>query len=274
MSRRISRPTDRLSQSLPLVVHAAAADPLGVGSSRGDRGRLSKVASNPRGFSIAETVDYVAPDFSSAALVTIDTQVDTLDGQPLEIPGTSAAVSKIAALAAAFRKAGRPIVHVVRLYRADGSNVDPCRRSAVEAGATFLTPGSPGSQLAPGIISHPAGFALDTNALLDGRPQEAGPGEVVMYKSRWGAFYKTPLEDLLRQSGASTVVFCGCNFPNCPRTSIYQASERDFRIVLAKDAISGLYERGCQERETIGVRVLSSAEVIESLPQRPAAART
>jgi nicotinamidase-related amidase len=34
----------------------------------------------------------------------------------------------IAALAAAFRAAGRPIVHLVRLYRSDGSNVDLCRR--------------------------------------------------------------------------------------------------------------------------------------------------
>ena len=34
-------------------------------------------------------------------------------------------------------------------------------------------------------------------------------------------------------------MFCGCNFPNCPRTSIYEASERDFRVVLARDAISG-----------------------------------
>src|SRR5919198_5779763 len=92
-------------------------------------------------------MDYVAPDFASAALVTIDTQVDTLDGEPLEIPGTSAAVPRIAALAASFRAAGRPIVHIVRLYRRDGSNVDLCRRSVVEAGAELLAPGSSGSQL-------------------------------------------------------------------------------------------------------------------------------
>ena len=78
-------------------------------------------------------MDYLAPNWDSSALVTIDTQVDTLDGQTLEIPGTSAAVPQIVALAAAFRDAGRPIVHVVRLYRTDGSNVDICRRSAVEA---------------------------------------------------------------------------------------------------------------------------------------------
>ncbi len=207
----------------------------------------------------------MAPDFRSAALITIDSQVDTLDGQPLEIPGTSAAVPKIAALAAAFRAASRPIVHVVRLYRADGSNVDLCRRSAVEAGATVLAPDSPGSQLAPGIVERSRAFALDAAALLDGCPQEVSPDEIVIYKPRWGAFYETPLEGRLRRWGVSTVVFCGCNFPNCPRTSIYEASERDFRIVLAKDATSGLYDRGCHELESIGVRLMSTVEVIESL---------
>lgn len=213
-------------------------------------------------------MDYLTPDFSSAALVTIDTQVDTLDGQPLEVAGTSAAVPNIAALAAAFRKASRPIVHIVRLYCTDGSNVDLCRRSTVEAGATLLAPGSSGSQLAPGIIEPARSFLLNPSVLLAGVPQDVGPREIVIYKPRWGAFYETPLEERLRRSGVSTLVFCGCNFPNCPRTSIYEASERDFRIVLAEDAISGLYERGRQELENIGVRLMRSADVIESLRHR------
>jgi nicotinamidase-related amidase len=62
-------------------------------------------------------LDYIAPDFRSAALITIDTQVDMLDGEPLETPATSEAVPKIATLAAAFRDWGRPIVHIVRLSR-------------------------------------------------------------------------------------------------------------------------------------------------------------
>lgn len=211
-------------------------------------------------------MDYLAPDWSTSALVTIDTQVDTLDGHPLEIPGTSAVVPQIAALAAAFRDAGRPVVHVVRLYRSDGSNVDICRRSTVEAGAEFLTPGASGSQLAPGIVEHPSPFELAADELLQGRPQKVGSGEVVIYKPRWGAFYKTPLEDHLRRRGVSTIVFCGCNFPNCPRTSIYEASERDFRLVLAEDAVSGLYDKGREELEEIGVRLMSTAAVVESIP--------
>jgi nicotinamidase-related amidase len=215
-------------------------------------------------------VDYVAPEFSSAALITIDVQVSTLDGEPLEIPGTSEAVPRIAALASAFRKAERPIVHVVRLYMRDGSNVDLCRRAAIEkatkTGAEILTPGSRGSQLAPGMID--GSFALEPDGLLDGRAQSVGPGEVVIYKPRWGAFYETPLEDHLRDEGVSTLVFCGCNFPNCPRASIYEASERDFRIVLAEDAISGLYDRGREELRSIGVQVMPADAVIASLARR------
>jgi nicotinamidase-related amidase len=209
-------------------------------------------------------VDYIAPDFSRAALITIDTQVDTLDGEALEIPGTSDAVPRIAALASAFRDAGLEIVHVVRLYLPDGSNVDPCRRAVVESGIEILAPGSRGTQLAPGLVDR-ADFELDPEELLSGRPQEVGEGEVVIYKARWGAFYETPLEAHLRDRGITTLVFCGANFPNCPRTSIYEASERDFRIVLAEDAISGLYERGSDELRGIGVQLMPVSAIVEAL---------
>ena len=89
-----------------------------------------------------------------------------------------------------------------------------------------------------------------------------------MYKPRWGAFYETSLEDHLRRQRVSTIVFCGCNFPNCPRASIYEASERDFRVVLAEDAVSGLYDKGRDELESIGVGLMSTAEVVESVALR------
>ena len=43
---------------------------------------------------------YTSPDFSSAALITIDTQRDMLDGQRFEIPGTSAVLPMMRALVA------------------------------------------------------------------------------------------------------------------------------------------------------------------------------
>ena len=207
---------------------------------------------------------YTDPDFASAALITIDTQRDVLDGGPLEIPGTSAALEPMRLLTQAFRETGKPIVHVVRLYEPDGSNVDLCRRRAVQNGARILATGAPGSQLAVELLPAPD-LTLDCTLLLDGGVQPMGPGEVAIYKPRWGAFYRTPLENHLREQGVTTIVFCGCNFPNCPRTSIYEASERDFRVVLARDAISGLYERGESELANIGVRLMSTIEVSRGL---------
>lgn len=209
------------------------------------------------------SISHTAPLFASAALVTVDVQRDVLDGQPLEISGTSAALAAMRELTDAFRAAARPIVHIVRIYKPDGSNVDLCRREAVKKGARMLLAGAQGTEIAGELLAEEV--RLDTERLLTGEVQTIGPDELIIYKPRWGAFYQTPLEDHLREREISTIVFAGANFPNCPRTSIYQASERDFRVVAVADAISGLYERGERELEAIGVSLMSAAEVCEQL---------
>lgn len=207
---------------------------------------------------------YTEPDFNAAALITIDTQRDTLDGQPLEIPGTSSILPNMSRLLSAFRALRRPIVHVIRLYKPDGSNVDLCRKASVEAGQGALTRGTSGSQLAPGLLTDES-FSLEPEVLLSGGIQTIGPNEFVIYKPRWGAFYKTSLESHLRSLGITTTIFTGCNFPNCPRTSVMEASERDFRIVLVRDAVSGFTERDEIEMTRIGVLVLSTRELLARL---------
>lgn len=207
--------------------------------------------------------DDLAPEWRASALVSIDVQCDLLDGRPYEIAGTSAAAESIGTIREAFRRADLPIVHVVRLYRADGSNADLCRRRPLEQGMSLVIAGSEGAELAPAIV--PPGTRLDVELLLAGGIQEIGPGEVAIYKPRWGAFYETALEAHLREGQVSTAVFCGCNFPNCPRTSIYEASERDFRVVVAEDAISGLYDRGREELRNIGVQLMSGAGIVAAV---------
>ncbi len=93
------------------------------------------------------------------------------------------------------------------------------------------------------------------------------PREHVTYKPRWGVFYPTDLQRHLDESGSDTSVFAGCNFPNCPRTSIYEASERDFRIVLVSDAMSGVYDRGMEECRAIGVDVRNLSSTLAWLEQ-------
>ena len=98
---------------------------------------------------------YTDPEHRRSALITIDVQCDTLDGGPFEVPGTSAILPRIERLAETFRSRGAPIVHVVRLYKPDGSNVDPCRRDRVQHGASLVIAGSSGSQIAPPLLPSP-----------------------------------------------------------------------------------------------------------------------
>jgi nicotinamidase-related amidase len=157
---------------------------------------------------------YTRPLAGSAALVLIDVQRDFyLDDAPMRVEGTSAAISAMAKLAKAFRDRELPIVHVVRLYRPDGSNVDLVRRQAIEQGARIAVPGSAGSQIAAELL--PNVVELDHELLLSGGLQQVGTAEHVMYKPRWGAFYHTKLKRHLRESCSNTIVFAGCNFPNC-----------------------------------------------------------
>ncbi|WP_157930379.1 cysteine hydrolase family protein, partial [Mycobacteroides abscessus] len=81
----------------------------------------------------------------------------------------------------------------------------------------------------------------------------------------WGAFYKTDLEQFLHNKGIDTLVFTGCNFPNCPRTSMYEASERDFRVVMVSDSMSQVYDKGIQEMKNIDVHVCKATDIITSV---------
>ncbi len=205
---------------------------------------------------------YTEPQLNKSALITIDTQWDTLDGQPLEIPGTSTALPNMRLLLDLFRSRSMPVIHIVRIYKRDGSNVDICRREAVEKGNQWLLEGSDGSQIASELFATDE-ITLDTPLLLSGGIQKISPDEVIIYKPRWGAFYDTPLEKYLKESKVSTLIFTGCNYPNCPRTSIYEASERDFRVILVTDAISGLHEQGEKEMQNIGVELVTAGELAE-----------
>ena len=205
------------------------------------------------------TDPHLAPHWATSALVTIDMQRDFLSGQPYGLAGTTEIVGALRSLADAFWAARRPVVHIVRLYR--GDDVDRVRRTLVDGGAQLARPGTAGRLLAPALLPGDAPD-LDDDLVLGGRPQLLGPDEYAVFKPRWGAFYRTPLDDLLRGHGVDTVVFAGCNLPNCPRASMIEASERDYRVVLATDAISQVSEQGLREVAGIGVVLAPTAEIV------------
>jgi nicotinamidase-related amidase len=209
--------------------------------------------------------DYIMPDRNRSALLIVDVQRDfTLKGAISEIQGTLQTIPHIQRLVHKYREKGYPIFHVVRLYSADGSNADLCRRKAIENGKQIVIPESDGAELMD-ELKPSSTIKLDSGLLLSGQIQQIGPMEWIVYKPRWGAFYNTLLERHLHDLGINTVVVCGCNFPNCPRTTIYEASERDFKTVLVKDATSAVYDIGFKEIKNIGTSLMNTDECIEWL---------
>jgi len=204
---------------------------------------------------------YLNPNFKNSALITVDVQKDTLDDQPFEIQGTSTALPYMKQLLDTYRAYKLPVIHVVRIYKTDRSNVDLCRRKLIEEGNPILEENSPGAELAEELLGDDS-VRINSKLLLSGGIQKITENEVIIYKPRWGAFYNTPLQEYLQGLKVDTLVFAGCNYPNCPRTSIYEASERDYRVVVAEDALSGCYARGIKEMENIGVLVDTTENIV------------
>ncbi|MFB6283795.1 MAG: cysteine hydrolase family protein [Halobacteria archaeon] len=209
------------------------------------------------------TDSYSKPNPSSSALITVDFQNDfCLRDAPAEVPGTREVLPKVKELVDAYREEERPVVHLVRLYMTDGSNVDLCRRNSVEEGWNPVEPDTRGAELVD-ELKFEGWPETDHSKLLDGEYEQLCPNEWIVYKPRWSGFYRTGLDDFLTRQSIDTLVLCGCNFPNCPRTTVYDATSRNYRVVMARDATSGTYSRGLEELRDVGVSVADADEVVD-----------
>jgi len=203
--------------------------------------------------------EHIRPRLHTSALLVIDMQNDFLDDGALPVPGTTAVLPRLTRLVEAFRRARRPIVHAVRIY--DGDDIDLVRRTAVTRDdARIVRPGTDGSRIVRALLPADAG-TLDPELLVRGGFQAVGDSEVVMWKPRWSAFHRTGLDALLERAGVDTVVVAGCNLPNCPRATLFDASARDLRTVLAVDATSQVTDERLADARAIGVVPMTAAEV-------------
>jgi nicotinamidase-related amidase len=210
-----------------------------------------------------DMANYCVPQKGTAALLTLSAQQDFVCPQsPYRASGIQRVKPALRHLAQGFRAQGAPLFHAVRLYRPDGSNVDACRRQAVEEGLRVFMPGTLGAELLDEVKPE-ASVRLDPSRLMDGRFQKLGPGEWAFYRPRWGAFHGTALEARLAQHGVTTLVICGFSFATAMRATIYEASARDFRIIVATDAVGNASEEGLRELGRIGVYLMSAESCLD-----------
>jgi nicotinamidase-related amidase len=136
------------------------------------------------------------------ALLIIDIQNDYFPGGAMALSGPDAAAKKAAALIAAFRKKGKPVIHMQHL--------------STRPGATFFIPNTPGAEIHESV-----------------RPL---PGETVFQKHFPNSFRETKLLEHLRGSNVSGLVIAGMMTHMCVDTTTRAAADLGFACSLAHDA--------------------------------------
>ncbi len=174
-------------------------------------------------------------DPAATALLVVDMQNayaslgGYLDLAGFDIGGAAAVVEKVALLVETARRSGVTVV----FFR---NGWDP---DYVEAGG----PGSPNwwkSNALKAMRERPElkGKLLARGtwdyALVDRLTPE--PGDIVIEKPRYSAFYNTALDSVLRARGVRTLAFCGIATNVCVESTLRDGYHREYFGVLIEDA--------------------------------------
>ena len=162
------------------------------------------------------------------ALVVIDMQRAFLEDEGslaqagIDITGLKAAMEGCKRLLASARQAGIPVIHTRYVYRPDyadgGILVNYIMPQLREVDS--LVAGTPDIEI------------VDELAPVD--------GETVIDKNRPSAFYATNIEPLLNGLGVDSLVVCGVTTNICVETTVRDASQRDYKVFVPKDATGEL----------------------------------
>ncbi|HEV2487251.1 MAG TPA: hydrolase [Terracidiphilus sp.] len=155
-------------------------------------------------------------DPKRTAIVVIDLQKGILALPVSPLPTDTVIANSVRLLATARQIGAQPVlVHV-------GGSPD---------GADRL---HPPTDLPPRIATLPPGW----NDLIPELNHQ--PGDLVIMKRQWGAFYGTDLDLQLRRRGLTSIVLCGIATESGVESTARDAYERGYEIVFAADAMSGI----------------------------------
>ena len=156
----------------------------------------------------------------------LDPAVATL---PLPAERCAPLIKRAAALFAELRARRVTIVHVATEYR-DAAEIaaNPFWRAAHD---------DPG-KARKGILGHNLAGSPGTEII----PELQEPRDIVIRsKRRYSVFTPTDLEFVLRRRlGVDTIILTGINTTTCVLCAAFEATNRDFRVVVATDAVDSM----------------------------------
>jgi nicotinamidase-related amidase len=188
-------------------------------------------------------------DMDSTALVVIDMQRDFLlpggFGESLgnDVSQLRRTIAPLAALMAAWRVAGLPIIHTREGHMPDLSDCPPAK---LNRGAPSMRIGDPG---AFGRILIRGEYGHDIIDELQPRPDEK-----VIDKPGKGAFYATDLSETLDKSGIETLVVTGVTTEVCVHTTVREANDRGYECLILADCVGSYFP----EFQRVGLQMIAA----------------
>jgi len=188
-------------------------------------------------------------DLDSTALVVIDMQRDFLMpggfGESLgnDVSQLRRTIAPLAALMAAWRAAGLPIIHTREGHLPDLSDCPPAK---LNRGAPSMRIGDPG---AFGRILIRGEYGHDIIDELQPRP-----GEEVIDKPGKGAFYATDLSEILDKSGINSLVVTGVTTEVCVHTTVREANDRGYECLVLADCVGSYFP----EFQRVGLQMIAA----------------
>ncbi len=127
----------------------------------------------------------------------------------------TAVIGNAAKLLSAARAAGAMIAYAKADHRADRATHAPIITDS-ENRPPLFTGGTPEAEIVPELAPR--------------------PGEYLVPKHRWSAFYGTYLDHALRTRGVTTIVLCGGTTEIGVASTAYAARDLGYNLVIASDA--------------------------------------
>jgi nicotinamidase-related amidase len=176
-------------------------------------------------------------DPARTVMVVVDMQNDFVaEGAKLRSAQAAAMVPRLAHTLKTCRDKGIRVIYTAHVHRRDGSDM--------------------------GLYDDLYSPIADRTSLVDGTPGvdifkdlAPAPGEHIVKKHRYSAFFATDLDLILRELGITTVVISGTTTENCCHATARDAMFHNYKVVFLSDAT------GTFDYPDVGQGAMSAEEV-------------
>jgi ureidoacrylate peracid hydrolase len=176
-------------------------------------------------------------DISKTAVLVVDMQNDfgskggMFDRSGIDISGIRRVITPISKVLHSARSVGMRVVYIKMAFRPDLSDLgtpgSPNRERHLLYGVGQTVP-TPDGKEGRTLIRD----TWNTDIIQELAPQ---PGDTVVYKHRYSAFFQTELDSILTQLGVRQLIVTGCTTSVCVESTLRDAFFRDYSCILLED---------------------------------------